>query len=261
MKSFQMKALAAAVLGLGGLVMAGSAFAATCPAGPAIADGGAWTSKTQLSNGHVAIVQPGLAGTSCAMASSFTAGASSISLGTVTDQSPNNEARYRFRFYINKDALGSFGTFDGVQIANVLSATPFPASGGRRNVMTISMVPSATGVTLSFFVACNNSATVYRCASTMPVDLAAGGNSFEVDMPFSATAGTNSTIRYWLNAAAGSTDATTPTGTIVVDNSGWSVKSFSMGMANPTSSFVSTHVGQNLVFDEFDSRRQTYIGP
>ena len=69
-------------------------------------------------------------------------------------------------------------------------------------------------------------------------------------MPFSATAGTNSTIRYWLNAAAGSTDSTTPTGTITVDNSGWSVKSFNMGMAAPTTSFASGHVGQNLSLDD-----------
>ncbi len=76
MKSFKMKALALATLGLGGLVMAGSAFAA-CPTAVTTAGsstpggGGAWTSQYISSDATFAIGGPGLNGTSCSLSLSI----------------------------------------------------------------------------------------------------------------------------------------------------------------------------------------------
>ena len=67
MKSFTMKALALAVLGLVGT---GSAMAA-CNADPTIAGGGAWNAKSVFGGGVLTIVSPGLHATNCAQSSSF----------------------------------------------------------------------------------------------------------------------------------------------------------------------------------------------
>jgi len=254
MKSFKMKALAVAVLGLAGMGFIGSAAAATCPSNPVPP----WTSKNAL-GGTTIINTPGLHSTSCALYTTVNTNAQvGLTTDTVTDGSPQNEPRYRFRFYFNVDALGTFGALDGVQIANVLSATPFPASGGNRVVLGLALAQAADGgVTLTLQAACNNAATRYRCVQTVPVDLQAGDNMFEADVQTGATG----TVRYWIN----STSATEPavTGTIgPIDNSQWSVKSFVMGSVSPaTTQYITAHHGQNLIFDEFDSRRQTYIGP
>ena len=103
MKSFTMKALAVAVLGMAGMSVAS---AATCPTDPAQSGGGAWSTKSVATDATLAITSPGLNGTNCAL--TLSTGALSNSRAFVSDSSPQNEQRYRARFYLNTAGLTSF---------------------------------------------------------------------------------------------------------------------------------------------------------
>ncbi len=245
----KMKVLSLAMIGLFGF--AGSALAA-CPAVP-----GAWASAGQLSGGVVAFVPGGLDGSACKMTA--TLAASSVSIATVTDNSPANEARYRFQFLVDTAALGTIGNLDGVQIFSANALAAFPAVGGRKPMVTLGLAPGGSGAAKLIVIAsCNNAATNYRCTTLTPV-LTSGVNRVEVDLQVGA-AGAGQ-LRYWLNAAAGTTEPA-PTGTIPnLDNAGWvGAKQANLGLSVPTPSYKSSHAGQAVGFDTFDSRRQTYIG-
>jgi len=251
MKSFKMKSLAVAVLGLAGFAAAGSAFA-VCPAVAALPwSGGA----SALGAGTLAVSSPGLDTSSCKL--DATLGTNPTDQATVTDTSPANEPRYRFQFMVNADSLGTLGLNDGV---NLFSASGATTQHGRRGIIAVNLVPSATGKRLSFNWSCNNG-TTYRCsATTGAVNLTAGANRIEFDV-LMATSGANGSIRYWINAAAGTTEPA-PTGSVTsIDNSAWvGTKVATLGLGSPTPSQSTGHAGQVVSFDSFDSRRQTYIG-
>ena len=270
MKSFKMKALAVAVLGLAGI---GSAMAATCPsiaAGNVTgggAGGGAWFGQSQGGGATLSIATPGLHSTNCALKVSISATPAPNLKGLVIDNSPQNEARYRARFYFDASSLsltapnvqtevfdafattapGSFGT-DEVQIYLIGGATPavrfIVADAGKSNgISTItSTLPSATG---SYYV---------------EFDLTKGaGSSTQV----ACNGGDAGCFRYWVVAAGGTTPVdNTPTGTFSASNAGWSgVVQAQLGLYSTTVKFRQNNVTSNsLTVDEFDSRRQTFIG-
>jgi len=250
-----MKTLSLAVLGLAGMGFAGGAMAA-CPASAA-APVGAWSSQTVLSGGALTITTPGLKLTECKMSASL--GTSAASLAQVQDNTPANETRFRIRAYIDPTALTSFGLTDAVQVFTANSQNPFPAAGGRRQIFNVNLVPGAGGAKrLQVIAACNNG-TTYRCISTMTTDLPATATVFEADLKIGA--GAAGELKYWVNAAAGGEPVTT-TGTIAnLDNTGWvGVDAAVLGLSAPTPSYRTAHQGQIVAFDEYDSRRQTYIG-
>jgi len=257
MKSFKSRALLIAGLGFAGLWMAGTAVAATRPGSPIPP----WSGNNQLFGGTAAINSPGLHSTSCALYTSVNSSSIvGLTTASVSDSSPSNETRYRFRFYLNVDALGTFGLLDGVRIVNVLSASPYPVSGGTRVVFSISLAEAgdnASNIVMTFSAACNDAGKNYRCVATAPVDLQSGDNWFEADIQ----TGASGTINYWINNS--STTEPSPTGTIgPFDNSEWSVDQVYLGSVSPaTTQYISGHHDQNLIIDEFDSRRSTYIGP
>ncbi len=250
----KMKVLSLALIGAFGYV--GSAAAGTCPAGPTVPEGGAWSSKTTLSGGVLAITTPGLDASSCKLNSSLAN--SFASLAIVQDDTPTAEPRYRFQLLVDASATGNFSFTDAVQIFNASAANAFPATGGRREVVAVSLTPGAGGAKqLTVVVSCNNAATQYRCPLTTG-DLLPGVNRFEGDLVVGA-AGTGN-FRYWLNAAAGTTEPA-PTGSIAVDNQGWvGPDSAVLGLSSPSPTYKTTHAGQVVSFDTFDSRRSTYIG-
>ena len=52
-----------------------------------------------------------------------------------------------------------------------------------------------------------------------------------------------------------------PTGSTTIDNSAWSgAKTAYLGMSVGSPQYRANHAGVVLTFDEFDSRRQTFIG-
>jgi hypothetical protein len=239
----KMKVLSLALIGLCGY--AGSALAA-CPAGPAITDGGAWSGKTQT-NGTVAIATPGFDSTECKMTATLAAGASAFGAATVRDDTPNNEPRYRVQLSVNADAITSLGAFEATQLFAATSAaahvgTPImlrlAVSGGANKVLTIA--------------AANEGASGNVSTTTVP--LVAGNNRIEVDLTVSASG----SAKVWLNnGTEGSPNATLSN----LNNAGWvGVDRATMGVSGANNLYRANHATQLMSFDQFDSRRSTFIG-
>ncbi len=246
----KMKTLVMAVVGLVGFGAAGAAMA-QCPASLTPP----WSAVTTSTGGVVASVSGGLDTSACKMSSSL--GNSFSSQASVTDNTPANETRYRYQFLVNADATGAFGNQDSVSVFSANSAATFPASGGTRQIIKVAITAAGAGAKrLTIIAACNNG-TNNRCIANSPT-LVAGTNRFEMDV----TVGAAGTVRYWLNAAAGTAEpATTGTITITGGSAGWvGVDQAVLGQSGPSPTYKTNHTGQAVFFDTFDSRRQTYIG-
>jgi hypothetical protein len=270
MKSFKMKALAVAVLGLAGLGMAGSAFA-VCPTIPAVSatpgGGGAWSTQT-VTHATVLSATPGLNNTACALSVALATGAQANAKGLVTDNSPQNEARYRASFYVNTAQLTNMTAANQVaDLMTVLAATS-PVGVGTTEV-EVTLVGGATkGIdfTLADSTQPNNAQTIgiflpdalgnYRIEFDLQQGSAAGANCNSVTP-------TGGCFRYWVaDATTAITDAA-PTGFAAVTNTGWSgAKQANLGLFAPSTKFrtnATNPLGQAVILDEFDSRRQTFI--
>jgi hypothetical protein len=244
----KMKVLALALLGLAGY--AGSAVAG-CPSSPVPP----WSSTTVNSGGTFNIVAGGLDGSACRADASL--GANLGSIGSVSDTTPANEVRYRFQFMI--DPSTSLTNFGGTDFVTVFRANAAAAANGTVNILTVSLVPGPNGVKRVRFNAACATGTNFRCAASDTTDLPAGASRIEGDLLVQAS---GATIRYWINAPAGTTEPA-PTGTVSIDggNADWvGVDTAIMGLSGPSGSFKNTHAGQAVGFDTFDSRRSTYIG-
>jgi len=240
-----MKALSVAVLGLAGLAFAGSSMAA-CPAGAIPSEGGAWSAK-QESAGTFTVGTGGANGTECTGKSRVTTTASALAVAVVRDDTPTNEARYRAQFMINADTLTAFGGLQGVQLFQVQSAAA-GVSGSRQMLRAILVPGGASGKRIRFQIA-GAPASVQGAS----LDLTAGWNRVQIDL----TTGAAGTVKVWVNNG---TEAT-PTQTVgPVDNSSWvGVDRVFMGLAAPTIDFAANQGNRDVSFDEFDSRRQTFI--
>ena len=254
MKSMQMKALSLAVLALAGLGMAGSAFACPTIGGTSATPGGggAWTSQTvtSMTFGNAAT---GLNGTACALQISMNAGAASNTKGFVTDASPNNEQHYRARFYINTAGLTNMTLAnEQFHLFSALATTP-PAGLGAEMVF-VSYIGGATP-SVRFFIG-DTSIPGYKIVSA-PVPNTGGNYRVEIDLQ----QGSPGTFRYWVSDAAAVTADGTPTGTTTMTDAGWSgVKQVNLGMFITSTNFRANVATQPLIVDEFDSRRNTFIG-
>jgi hypothetical protein len=287
MKSFQMKALALAVLGLGGLVMAGSAAAATCPDPTANGNqgyatpNGPWSGEF-VTNATIASGSPGLASTGCKMVVGFTPTSGVVagnSTSFVQDQSPNNEQRYRARFYLDLSGLASqFSTVGGEQLL-LMSANASTAPAGRNIGVVRAFLVSGNPLAMRFLVA-DSGASGATKAITVAVPTPAGVNRVEFDyntypgatqQSACETGSTNGSFCVWVtDGATASTEASPTSKYNLLGNSfdpngvtGWSgVKFANLGIFSPNNAFQvdSTTNSSTFAFDEFDSRRQTFIG-
>ena len=241
----KMKVLALALIGLAGY--AGSAVAG-CPSSPVPP----WSSTSVLppSTSSFQIAAGGLDGSACKSTSSL--GPSLTASATVRDDTPNAEPRYRFQFLVDGDALGTFSTTDSVV---VFSAPATTATNGVPRLLRVSLVAGPGGAKRIRFIATCGSAP-FTCAQSSSVDLLAGTNRVEGDYDTGAQ-----TFRWWINAAAGTTEPAAD-GTIAIgDVSAWGgVDAGVLGLVAPSGSFKNNHATQPASFDTFDSRRTTYIG-
>ncbi|HJU38105.1 MAG TPA: hypothetical protein VJ724_00935 [Tahibacter sp.] len=239
-----MKALSAAVLGLAGMAFAGSSMAA-CPATAT-----AWTA-TVATGGAVTIATPGYKSTECRADSAITANLGSAS-AFVRDDTPNNEARYRTRFLINVDNLTGLNSTQPVRIFSATTATPAMSVP---EVVRLSVFGNAAGTNkvLGIATACSSSATGL-CSFTAPLTGGtAGVHTIEIDWQ----KGTTGSIRVWVNNG---TEAS-PTLNQTVDNNAWGgVDSAALGLSSASAGFRSAQLNRTVGFDEFDSRRSTFIG-
>jgi hypothetical protein len=276
MKSFRMKALAVAVLGLAGV---GSAVAA-CPTisnhtGNATpGGGGAWTSQTVGGGGFMDIITPGLAGTNCALAVNIGTSPVSNVKALVSDTSPQNEPRYRARFYFNISALTLTAANFQAEMFNAFANT----APGTFNTDEVKIFLIGGGSpALRFKVADATQSSGFKTitaplpSATTPghyyveFDLTSGAGSGAVSGVTcnACTAGAAGCFRYWVTAEGTASSDSSPTGTCSLSNAGWSgVKQANLGLYGTTALFRANNASAaaNLVIDEFDSRRQTFIG-
>lgn len=252
----KMKVLSLALVGLCGF--AGSAMAA-CPTDPAAAGGGAWSSKNIGSDASYAITAGGYGNPATACKLDLKIGAASNTRALVTDDSPNNEQRYRARFYFNVSSLtGLTAANQQVKIFNA-SATTGPASASTAEV-TISLLGSASGKALRFQIADASQASMSRLLTAALPASASGTYYVEFDLQHGASVPTDN-FKFWVADTNTTTDPNLPTGKATVDTTGWSgVKSVNLGLFSSTANFRTAVAGQTFSVDEFDSRRQTFIG-
>lgn len=251
----KMKVLSLALISAFGYV--GSAAAGTCPAGPTVPDGGAWTSSFVAGGSALAIVPGGLEPASPSACKATSAlGASITAAATVTDDTPADEPSYRFQFLVDPSAVTAFGATDSVV---VFRANANAAANGRASELVVYMVAGPAGAKRLRFVASCNTPPAFTCAQSFATDLPAGVT--RVEGKLTTGAGAAGQFDYWVNAAQGTTEPAA-SGTIAsLDNAAWvGVSRAILGLAAPTTSFKNAHANQPAGFDAFDSRRQTYIG-
>ena len=277
MKSFKMKALAVATLGLGGLVMVGSAFAA-CPDPTANSNqgyatpNGPWSGET-VSGASIASTT-GLNGTSCAMSVALNSSPSSIAKAFVTDQSPNNEQRYRARFYVDLSQIASsLQAGDSIRLLNA-NATTGP-SGVSTVELTVLLVGGSSGAAFRFQVADPGQASFYKTL-TVNAKNATGVNRVEFDyntypggtqQSACTASSTNGSFCAWVSdGSTAATEASPDTTYNLIANaygtSGntWSgVKFTNFGIFASNVGFRTHAATKSVILDEFDSRRQTFI--
>jgi hypothetical protein len=234
----KMKLLSLALVGLCGF--AGSAMAA-CPAGPAIANGGAWSAAPTF-QGALAIATPGLAGTECRLDSTINAGAGGAAFAYVEDDSPTTENRYRASFIIDADSLASQSL---LQTANVFSAV----SQANGVAVYFSIFGSGSNRVLGYFVK-DTSQTSGLYVGSAP--LATGENHVEFDLQI----GSPGSFTLWVNS---NTEASPTIPQHAITNTGTIDTAF-LGLSAPSPQFVTSFAGTAVQFDQFDSRRQTFIG-
>lgn len=237
-----------AMLGLGALAafgFASSAFA-QCPSSPVPP----WSSVNNT-GGSVAISAGGYDGTSCKLDTAIVANLG-IASGLVVDGTPADEPRYRAQFLINVDALTGQNIAQPVRVFAATTAAP---ANSVPDVVSLTVFGNAAGTakTLGVSTACASSAT-FRCTTSVPLTGGTGGvHRVEIDWQKGAAG----SLRVWVN----STSEGSPSATVNVDNSAWGgVDSAALGLTAASPTFRAVQANRIVSFDEFDSRRQTFIG-
>lgn len=254
-----MKTLSLAVLGLAGMSFAGASMA-QCQAtwGANQTPPGVWSSALQT-QAVASITTPGLAGTACGLTVALNQNSSASAKAGAVDQTPNAEQRYRAR-YVVRTAIALTQLNRSALTFNVVG--PSAAPGGTQNALQVFMLGTGTARGLRFLVGDTAAAGQYRQVDvTLPNQ--AGENRIEIDLTFAAGAGTNGQLRYWVTDQATATTDGAPTGTVTgLANGAWGgVDQAVLGLAGANNQWRTNFTATDTItFDEFDSRRQSFIG-
>lgn len=236
----KMKVLSLALVGLCGY--AGSALA-VCPAGPAIAQGGAWSNVTQF-QGTATIGTPGLVTTECDLRSVINVGAGGTAAAAVEDDSPVAEQRYRAQFTVKLDGLAA-------PTQNTLSTVMNSISDTTGTGITLGIFGQGGQWFLSYIVPnASDVSGIYSGATP----LAAGENRVEFDLVVNASG----SLKVWINNNVEATP--TITSPVINNASVAGIDTTYLGLGAPTPQFVAAYAGMAAEFDQFDSRRTTFIG-
>lgn len=221
-----------------GTAFAGSA-AAVCPSSPVPP----WTAVASF-QGTATIVDGGLSGTECRLDSAISAGAGGTAAAAVQDDSPATETRYRAQFMIDLDALAAPTLNTQATVLNAISDT------------------TGTGVTIGIFgnggvwnlsVLVPN-ATDPSGIATLVAPLASGENHVEFDFQV----GGSGSMTLWVN---NNVEGSPTAGPVTVDNNAvGGIDTAFLGLGAPSNLFVTNYAGIAAGFDQFDSRRTTFIG-
>lgn len=250
----KMKVLSLALVGLCGY--AGSALA-VCPTDP-VQPIGAWTSKSELpshAGSPLNIVTPGLDASACKLTASLQTNTTSAA-AFVRYNHAAPEPSYRFQFLVDTTAVTALSASATVAF---LQAPASAVANGSNSFLRVTLVPgTAAGTQRIRFVASKGSLP-FVSGTTSPTDLTPGIHRIEGKLVVGA--GAAGTLSYWIDAAPGTTEPAATGSLASLDNAAWGgVNAVVMGLTLPAAAFVSTHGGETVGFDTFDSRRQTYIG-
>lgn len=243
----KMKTLSLAVLGFVGFAAAGAAVAQGCPTSltppwsAAVSTGGALLSAA-----------PGFASTACKLNASITANLGSAS-AFVRDDTPAAEGRYRAQFLINVDNLTGQTS---AQLVRVFAATTDAPALGVPELVKLTVYGNVAGTSKSLGILTASSTGVGGVAATnLPLTGGtAGVHRVEIEWNKGAAGG----VKVWLNNTVEATSSTE----LVADNTAWTggVDSAVLGLAQASPGFRTAQVNKVVFFDQFDSRRQTFIG-
>jgi hypothetical protein len=251
----KMKVLSLALVGLCGF--AGSAIAA-CPAGPTTANGGAWTSATQLpdaASSPLTITTPGLDSSECKLVASLPAN-DTAAAATVRYNHAASEPSYRAQFLIDTSGLSAFN--DTTESIVVFQAPASTANAGYNRLLRVALVAGPSGAKRVRFIA-QKGAGGPTVGQTFATDLTPGVHTVEFKLQVGA--GATGNLKYWIDAPAGTTEPAVSGELPNLDNQAWSgVSAAQLGLTAPSAPWAAAHGGQTVGFDRFDSRRQTYIG-
>lgn len=243
----KMKLLSLALLGLGGLAFA-SVSAAACPAGPTAADGGAWSGMSNAS-GSLEINSPGLDSSDCRLDAKLT-GNFGFASAFVSDNSPDNEARYRAQFLVNVDSLSGLSI---AQIVRIFGADTSQPAHSLSFPVTLNLNGNVMGTqkVLNVITACESGVNA-ECTATLPLT-ASGVQTIEIDW----VQGASGSLKVWLN----NNNEASPDVSLSVDNSAWGgIDNAHLGLYGATADFRSNQLNNVVSFDTFDSRRTSFIG-
>jgi hypothetical protein len=230
-----MKVLALALLGLAGY--AGSAVAGGCPASPVPP----WTAVGAL-GGTATIVAPGYGTTACHLDTAITGDASGFA--TVEDDTPAAEPRYRAGFIINADNLANLGL-----VAAAYVFTSSSQAGGNPPV-ALSIIGDGNGGRLLNYIVSTSGAPVIGF-----VPLSSGENTVQFDYDNGSSPGsTGAHFSLWVN----NTNEASPDFTTAITSSAV-VDTVFLGLSNATPDYLASFTGTTVGFDQFDSRRSTFI--
>ncbi len=206
-----------------------------------------WSATSTL-GGTLTVADGGLGGTACRLDTQLTLGAPGVN-AFVRDNSPSDEPRYRAQFIVNVDALTGLNSIQTVRLLGVVTEN---ANLGIGEVVRLSVQGNIAGTTKSLGIrtVCSEAASGLCTATTA---LAPGENRIEIDWERGAAGA----LRVWVNS---NTDAT-PTTTVSANSAAWGGVDFiALGLAVASPQFRTTQLNRVVQFDEFDSRRQSFIG-
>ena len=190
------------------------------------------------------------------------------------------EAAFGRRFYLDLNALITAGFTSSNQASVIHRMTDTTAPFSSDQVVVRVTGGSSPSPTVRFSVSDLNPAShITQVAIPLP---ASANNQYRIEYDMQIGSGSttpvpglpalpagctampaagNGCIRMWVSDAAATSSDTAPDASITFNDTGWSgAKTSNLGMQSGSPGFRTNHAGTVLRFDEYDSRRQTFIG-
>jgi hypothetical protein len=194
--------------------------------------------------------------TACRLRTALNQNSSAGAKAFVLDQTPANEQRYRVQFIVDAAGIGLTQANRNAIVFQALGQSA-PAGGGNRMVFAL-ITGNGSGSVLRIFAGDTTQPSQYKTVDvTLPNQ--AGANRVEFDL----TVGASASMRYWVTDVATATTDGSPTGTLsALANTAWGgVDQATLGLATANTFYRQNFTNTSFVyFDQFDSRRQTFIG-